>query len=166
MLLLPVKKILWPTDFSDCSYAALRNASELARQFDAELCLLHVVPPLPRPLSHLSQDARQAAYDREFADYPELGEYKEALDTSAQQKLHEVIEKQVPRGVKARLMVGHGDAANEIARIAEDERVGLIVIATHGLTGWRNLQLGSVAERVVRLSTRPVLSIRAPIGAA
>jgi nucleotide-binding universal stress UspA family protein len=166
MLLLPLKKILCPTDFSDCSYAALRNAAELARQFDAELCLLHVVAQLPKPTSLAGQGAAQPADDREFADYPELAGYEDALYATAQQRLHEVIEKQVPRGVKARLMVGHGDAASEIARIAEDERVGLVVIATHGMTGWRNLQLGSVAERVVRLSTRPVLSIRTPCGAA
>lgn len=158
MLLLPFKKILWPTDFSDCSYAALRHAIELARQFDAQLCLLHVIPSLPRPVS-FSPEA-------EFAQCPELADYEEALHTVAQQKLHEVIEKQVPRGMKAQLMVVHGDAASEIARVAEDERCGLIVIATHGMTGWRDLQLGSVAERVVRLSTRPVLSIRAPCGAA
>jgi nucleotide-binding universal stress UspA family protein len=63
-------------------------------------------------------------------------------------------------------MVGHGDAASEIARIAQDEHFGLIVIATHGMTGWRNVQLGSVAERVVRLSTRPVLSIQTACRAA
>jgi nucleotide-binding universal stress UspA family protein len=165
MLLLPFKKILWPTDFSDCSYTALRNAIEIAGQFDAELLLLHVVPSLPRPLP-FSHAAAPAACDHEFAEYPELAEYLETLHTVAQQKLHEVIEKQVPRGMKAQLKVVQGDAASEIVRVAEDERCSLIVIATHGMTGWRNMQLGSVAERVVRLSTMPVLTVRAPCGAA
>jgi nucleotide-binding universal stress UspA family protein len=151
-MLVTWKKILCPTDFSDCSYVALRSAIELAAQVDAELCLLHVVPLVPRPVMLTIP---------ELAQYPELAEYEEALHTSAQQKLAEVTAKHSVRGVKTRLMVGDGDPATEIARIAEDERVGLIVIATHGMTGWRNLTLGSVAERVVRLSTRPVLSIRA-----
>ena len=60
------------------------------------------------------------------------------------------------------MIVEEGDAANEIVRIAEDERVGMIVIATHGMTGWHQVAFGSVAERVVRLSSRPVLSIRSP----
>ncbi|HEY7547611.1 MAG TPA: universal stress protein [Blastocatellia bacterium] len=46
--------------------------------------------------------------------------------------------------------------------MAEAERAGLIVMSTHGMKGWREVELGSVTERVVRLSTRPVLTIRAP----
>ncbi|HLG13053.1 MAG TPA: universal stress protein [Blastocatellia bacterium] len=158
MLLLPLKKILWPTDFSDCSYAALRNAVELAVQFDAELFLLHVIPPIPKPITAASTVGLEAAYE------PYIAEYERGLHAGAEQKLREVIERNAPRGVKARPLVGRGDAAGEIARMAEDERVGLIVMATHGMTGWRNLELGSVAERVARLSTRPVLTIRVPSG--
>ncbi|HKV38484.1 MAG TPA: universal stress protein, partial [Blastocatellia bacterium] len=52
--------------------------------------------------------------------------------------------------------------ATEIVQTADDEESGLIVIATHGLTGWRHLMHGSVAERVLRLANCPVLTIRAP----
>jgi nucleotide-binding universal stress UspA family protein len=153
---LPFERILWPTDFSNCSYVALRAAVELATQLNAELCLLYVVPPIPRPVSLPSPEDTPVAYG------PELAEYEEQLHTSAQQKLHQVVETQVPRSIRTRLLIGHGDPATEIARIAEDERVGLVVVATHGMTGWRSLSLGSIAERLVRLSNRPVLSIRAP----
>ena len=54
-------------------------------------------------------------------------------------------------------MIGAGDAASEIVRIASEQSADLIVIATHGLTGWRHLVFGSVAEKVIRLSDRPVL---------
>ena len=59
-------------------------------------------------------------------------------------------------------MVGHGDVADEIVRIGEIEKADLIVIATHGTTGWRRFMFGSVAEKVVRLAKCPVLTIRNP----
>lgn len=54
----------------------------------------------------------------------------------------------------------NGDAASEIVRIAEEENVDMIVIATYGMTGWRRVAFGSVAERVVRLAKCPVLTTR------
>jgi nucleotide-binding universal stress UspA family protein len=57
-------------------------------------------------------------------------------------------------------MLGRGDAASEIVRIAKEKGADLIVIATQGNTGWRHFAFGSVAEKVVRLATCPVLSIR------
>lgn len=155
-MLLPIKKILCPTDFSDPSYESLKNACELCSHFGATLCLLHVVPAMPRPAWAAALEAEREIYD------PGLSEYEDALYDRAQQKLHEVIKERIPKEVKSCVFVGRGDAANEIVRMAEDERVGLIVIATHGLTGWRQVAFGSVAERVVRLSNRPVLTLRAP----
>ncbi|HUV14514.1 MAG TPA: universal stress protein, partial [Acidobacteriota bacterium] len=64
--------------------------------------------------------------------------------------------------VKSRTMVSYGDPAKEIVRIAEEESVDLIVIATHGLTGWQHLVFGSVAEKVVRTAKCPVLTVRCP----
>jgi nucleotide-binding universal stress UspA family protein len=52
-----------------------------------------------------------------------------------------------------------GEAADEIVQMAKIEKADLIVIATHGVTGWRHLVFGSVAEKVIRLSERPVLVI-------
>jgi len=67
--------------------------------------------------------------------------------------------------VETRNLVTTGEAAPEILRIAQQERADLIVIASHGLTGWRRLVHGSVAEKVVRQATCPVLTIMAPIEA-
>jgi nucleotide-binding universal stress UspA family protein len=151
-----VKKILYPTDFSDCSYEALKVAAEIALKEGAELYLLHVLPDMP----HRLLDPDLIKESEEFE--PGLSEYEEALNRRAQQKLHEVIAQRVPKDLKPRTLVTRGDAASEIARIAEAERAGLIVMSTHGMKGWREVELGSVTERVVRLSTRPVLTIRAP----
>jgi nucleotide-binding universal stress UspA family protein len=64
--------------------------------------------------------------------------------------------------VQSRNLVTTGDAASEILRIAHQERIDLIVIASHGLKGWRRLVHGSVAEKVVRQAACPVLTIVAP----
>jgi universal stress protein A len=64
--------------------------------------------------------------------------------------------------VGTRDLVSTGEAAPEILRIAQQEHVDLIVIASHGRTGWRRLVHGSVAEKVVRQATCPVLTIVAP----
>ena len=58
--------------------------------------------------------------------------------------------------------MSHGDPAKEIVRIAIDENIDMIVIATHGLTGWQHIVFGSVAEKVVRFAECPVLTVRGP----
>ena len=72
----------------------------------------------------------------------------------------------ISKGLKARALVIQGDPANQIVRLAEDEKVDIIIIATHGLTGWRKFMFGSVTEKVIRLAKCPVLSIRIPSGEA
>jgi nucleotide-binding universal stress UspA family protein len=109
---------------------------------------VHVVPVIP-PL----------ARDPSFAF--EVPEYERALHADAERRMGEVLQR-VPKNINTRSLVGHGEPASEIVRTARDERADLIVIATHGLTGWRHLVFGSVAERVVRLAECPVLTIRAP----
>lgn len=155
-MLLPVKKILCPTDFSEPSYQALEEAVELCSHFDAELRVIHVVPEIPRAWWIQGDGVAR------LANEPDLATYEEELHKSAQQRLDTLIKQRVPKELKSSGTVKRGDAASEIVRLAEDERAGLIVMATHGLTGWRHVTLGSVAERVVRASERPVLTIRVP----
>lgn len=149
--MLAIKKILCPTDFSDPSDEALKYSIDFATQSGAELCLAYVVPVVP-PLPS----------DPNFSF--EVPEYERALHADAEKKLGELASKRVPTEVKVRTIIGHGDAGSEIVRIAEDEGANLIVIPTHGLTGWRHLVFGSVAEKVVRLAKCPVLTVRAPQG--
>lgn len=151
--MLTIKTILCPTDFSEPSYEGLRYAIELAKQFGAELCLANVVPaPPPLPT------------DPNFVF--EIPEYERGLHADAQRKLGEIIEQRIPKSLKVRTVIGHGDAGHELVRIAEDEAADLIVIATAGMTGFRRLLFGSVAEKVVRLAACPVLTVRAPTAEA
>jgi nucleotide-binding universal stress UspA family protein len=148
--MLPFKKILCPTDFSEPAFVALKRAEELARHFAAELIVAHVIPTLPGP--HLFPDP-EASFN---FDVPL---YQQELAIKAEQMLKDLVSH---HKVGSRNLVSTGDAAPEILRIAHQERADLIVIASHGLTGWHRLVHGSVAEKVMRQATCPVLTIMAP----
>jgi nucleotide-binding universal stress UspA family protein len=148
--MLPFKKILCPTDFSEAAFVALKRAEELARHFAAELIVAHVIPPLPGP--HLFPDP-QASFNY---DVPL---YQQELAIKAEEMLKDLVSH---HKVESRNLVTTGEAAPEILRIARQEHADLIVIASHGLTGWRRLVFGSVAEKVVRQASCPVLTIMAP----
>lgn len=144
----PVRTVLCPTDFSEPSLEALKIARDLASQVGAGLLLVHVVPVLPA----LPNDPNYVL---------KIPEYERLLHKDADEKLSQLVREKT-QGAIARTIVGHGEVAGEIVRIAEVEKADLIVIATHGTTGWRRLIFGSVAEKVVRLARCPVLTIRNP----
>jgi nucleotide-binding universal stress UspA family protein len=155
--MLPIKKIICPTDFSDPARLALASAVELASHFDAELCVVHIVPEVPRPSWRLQFAENRDYYEAEFA------KYEKDMYGGSERKLRDILTEVAGPGLKSRAIVGlGGNAADEIIRIADDEKADLIIIATHGLTGWRHVVFGSVAEKVVRLATSPVLTVRAP----
>jgi universal stress protein A len=145
--MLPLNAILWPTDFSKPSLEALGAAVELATHFDALLCLVHVlptVPPIPPDPIYASLGPK---------------EYQRAVAVDAESRLNRIMRECIPAGVRTRIVTGRGDVANEIIRIAQDQQADVIVLATHGLTGWLHVLFGSVAEKVLRLAHRPVLVI-------
>ena len=149
--MLPIKKIVCPTDFSEPSFEAVKVANELAVHFGSFLCLLHVVSLTPI----LASPMVPTAFD--------ISSYQKALEDDAREKLQKVREDLISKDLHTcRPMVVSGFAPDEIIRITQAEQADLIVIATHGLTGWRHLVYGSVAERVVQLAPCPVLAIRPP----
>lgn len=149
--MLPFQKVLCPTDFSAPSETALGAAIELATHFHAVVHLVHVVPALPA-----TQDDPNYTF--------RVPEFEAALHAEAGEKLTALAARLGASGVSANFTVGNGDAGREIVRIAAEAGADVIVIATHGETGWRHAIFGSVAERVVRLAPCPVLTIRQPKG--
>jgi nucleotide-binding universal stress UspA family protein len=145
--MLPFKTVLCPTDFSVPSEAAVSAAVEVARHFQATLHLVHVVPALPAPTPDLNYTFR-------------VPEYEAALHAEANEKLKQLAARLCGEGLSPEHSIGHGDAGREIARMASEVGADVIVIATHGETGWRHALFGSVAERVVRLAACPVLTVR------
>ena len=148
--MLQIKKILCPTDFSDPSYEGLKVADQWATQFSAEVILVHVISPLhayPVPPDGTGFDV--ALY------------HQETLKAS-QKSLQEVAKNRFSPNLKVRTMILQGNPADQIVDMAKSEKVDIIITATHGLTGWRRFIFGSVAEKVVRFSRCPVLTVPAP----
>lgn len=148
-------RILAPTDFSSHSHEALRYACGLAERFGAELHLIHVlseiVPTGPDPLLMPVMPPQFYAEDEQRA--------KDALKTAIKPEW----------GAPASLStaVCWGAPAEAIVDYAAENKADLLVIATHGRTGLSHVLMGSVAERIVRESPCPVLTIRsAPAGAS
>jgi nucleotide-binding universal stress UspA family protein len=143
--------ILAPTDFSEYSQRAIQYARELAQKFGATLMLLHVVELPPYPIEGLPPS--------------HLGEtLLEDLEQQATSDLAQVLAKEVEVTVVRRVVMGI--PYRKIVEIAEAEKVNLIIMATHGRTGFSHLFMGSVAERVVRTAPCPVLTIRPAVGTA
>jgi nucleotide-binding universal stress UspA family protein len=145
--MLPLRRILCPTDFSAHSYLALEAAVELAQHFSAELLLVHVV--IPSVEWSMAPGAMMAS---------NIPGPLEVL-ASAKETLAKVRKDRTPDNVAVREIVLEGVAADEISRKAKEEKADIIVMGTHGLTGWRHLIFGSVAEKVVRLATCPVITV-------
>ena len=145
-MLLP-KRVLSPIDFSEDSLEAFDVAQDVAARYGSELILVHAVPVIPKLPPDVS-----ILHERE---------YEQALIRKSEQRLEELASKARKNGLKVSTAVGlANDAAMEILRLAEREKADLIVIATHGMTGWRRLAFGSVTDKVVRTADCPVLVLR------
>jgi nucleotide-binding universal stress UspA family protein len=143
---LQLKRILVPVDFSVPSQEALNFARRLASSFGADITLLHVVENMP------------------VAVFPEMPAYLDysGEDFDAAERDLQALAAEVAGGLKTvRAMVRNGLAAHEIVEAARELDSDLIVIATHGYTGWKHFCLGSTAERVVRTAPCPVFVARA-----
>jgi len=137
------KKMLCPVDFDENSIAALDAARDLAVDPNATLCVLHVVR------------LALAGFPKQFHPHP-------MTKQAARARLQEIAREHLVGKVRYEILTRTGDPAVEILRAVEDLAVDSVVMATHGRTGPGHFFLGSVAERVVRESPRPVLTIRQP----
>jgi len=141
-------KILVPIDFSPSSHTALEAATELAEKFHAQLYLLHVIPEfplvsIPDTISELSiiEAAKKAAEEHFEVSLAGLAAKKVKATTSVE--------------------VGN-DVAGSILEAVEREHIDLVVITTHGLSGWYPQVFGSIAEKIVKLVHCPLMLLRTP----
>lgn len=137
------KKILFPTDFSHLSDAALHHASTLARETGAMLVIMHVEEP---PIAYAGGEMYYGIPDPD--------------QTEMQRMLSEV--RPTDPGVPFEHHMVTGDPAHEIVKMAEHDHVDMIVMGTHGRTGFSRMLMGSVAEQVVRRAPCPVFTFKAP----
>jgi uncharacterized protein (DUF2267 family)/nucleotide-binding universal stress UspA family protein len=140
--MLPIRTILHPTDFTDCSRHACQFAANLARDYRAKLVLLHVLePPIHSP---------------EIAAIA-MGEGS-ILREQAEQELVRLATEYKDLHCEHRL--ADGFAATGIIHVAEEIKPDLIVLGTHGRTGLGRLLMGSVAEEVIRRAACPVVALK------
>ncbi len=142
-----IKKILVPTDFSEISAQAFGYAEDIAKQFGAEIHLLHVLEKNPPILLIRTFDLTTESALQKIED-------------DARNLLNEFKGK-FSKDVNVKEVLLRGNDFEEIISYSEKNEIDLIVIATHGRTGLLHTLLGSVAEKVIRFSKIPVLVITA-----
>jgi nucleotide-binding universal stress UspA family protein len=142
-----IRRILFPTDFSEPAKEAQKYAMALADRFGAELHLLHVIPEVVIPFPDSTTAWTLPPAEMQLQVH------------AAEQRLVEELGPDWAEERRTRHAAVVGNAVEEIVRYASENEIGMIVIGTHGRTGLSRLLLGSVAEKLVRLATCPVLTV-------
>jgi nucleotide-binding universal stress UspA family protein len=138
-----IRRILCPTDFSEFSTGALQQAIALGRRYRAEITCLHVIPTLMPPSVGFALPPRSDPRARQAA-LEQLGRFVAPLRAA---------------GFEPRLEVREASVAPSILELAESLPADLVVMGTHGLSGFERMMLGSVAEKVLRGAACPVLTV-------
>jgi nucleotide-binding universal stress UspA family protein len=139
---LSIGRILAAADFSETSDKAFDYALSLAKVFEAEVVVLHV---LQEPILYQAETAQK---------------YRDAFERKMQDKLDAMLHRHTCEGVKVTTVMKPGAPFVEIIQFAQDENVDLIVLGTHGHGPVQHMLMGSVAEKVVRKAKCPVLVVR------
>ena len=148
------RKILLPTDFSDCAAMALGAVIGLKEAGSREVLVLHVVD---------IRQCEQALVGTAWVKVDPgayLKHLKEELTVNAESKIKEIGGEIEKAGMTARTRIVTGVPFREILRAADEERVDLIVIGSHGKSNIREMMLGSVSEKVVRKARQHVLVVK------
>ncbi len=146
----PFRRILVPTDFSTCSDSALELGARLAHDHGAELIALHVVDPGHVPLDAIIHPGGQK-------DGVDVKTHTSKLAT---RELERRMGRLPAHVEKRRCQVVHGAPAKMICQAVAELGADLVVMGTHGRTGLAHILMGSVAEKVLRASKIPVLTVR------
>lgn len=145
-------KILLPIDFSQSSQNALEIAADLAQHFNAEIYLINVIPFFPTTT---------------FPDFVPEESFLKKAQAHAERHLAKYYPVLAARGIKVNSSIEIGnDVAKSIMDVVTREHIDLVVISTHGISGWHPLVFGSVAEKVVKLVQCPLLLLRSTKPAA
>jgi len=142
------RRILHPSDFSAASNAAFKKAIEMAKASRAELLIVHVINPIV-PVAGEGYVSPKM--------YEDLAASTRAW---ARKQLDRLLVKAKKSGVRGKGVLAEGAAHEQIARIAKTKRADLVVMGTHGRSGFAKLFLGSVAGRVVTAAPCPVLTVK------
>ncbi len=144
-----IKTILFPTDFSNGARAAMDHAISLAKDYSAKLILIYVAQNVPVT----EWDNLSPHYETELMD---------DLEKSAGIEMGKWVSEVSAKAGDVDQVIARGVPFVEIIKTAREKKADLIVIGTHGRTGIDHMLFGSTAEKVVRKSPCPVLTVRIP----
>jgi len=141
--------ILYPTDFSDVSRKALLYITRLKAVGTRRVVVLHVV------------DARDIGSIARVGQVPDtLMTLREIMENQARQEMEETEADLKAAGFEVKSIITHGIPFKEILKVEEREDVSIVVLGSHGRSNIQEMLLGSVSEKVVRKSKRPVLIVK------
>lgn len=146
-----IKRILFPTDFSEESSVALEYAIDMAKHYGAKLHVLHII-----------YDLAQAAGWGWFVPHPSVDEMYKGLEKEAAKQIERfgLEELRALKGVERSVLKGVPN--EEIIKFAKDNKIDLIVMPTHSRKGVGRIIFGSTAAHIVRFAPCPVLTVRVP----
>lgn len=146
-----MKKILFPTDFSENSLHAFGYALQLAKKLGAEIVTLHVYPETVVPYSEY---APFLAQNYNIAEWGEFENYKSEVP-----KLKQLAEKHLATAVNLSHVLERGNVVQKILEVEASENIDCIVMGTKGATGLKAVFLGTVAEQVINRASGMVLAV-------
>ena len=138
-----LKKILYATDFSDASLAALTMVSTIARKYGSQVFVVNVCTPVPYTM--VSPEAAAVLQHND--------------EVAARSKVRDLMISGNLAGLSTTAVVRSGLPREELMRFVRKQKIDLAILGTHGRTGLRHLLMGSVAEELVRNLLCPVLTV-------
>ena len=144
------KKVLFPTDYSDASKKALEYVKKLKEAGTEEVILLYVL-----------DTAELHAFRNYAMNYGDV--YDKIIETStrtAKEELDAIAKELRQSGLTVQIMITKGIPFEEILKVEKEQDVSMVVIGSHGKSAMKGVMMGSVSNRVIRRSTKPVLVVR------
>lgn len=148
-----MKKILVPTDFSTQAENALKVAAQVAKRYNGEIYLLHM---LELPLQLAGTAASGSAIGGSNHDLPEALFFMKL----AKKRFKEIMAEPYLKGIKVHETVQFHQAFDGIMEVSEEHQCDIIIMGSNGATGFKEMFIGSNTEKVVRNSSIPVLVIK------
>ena len=142
-----IKRILYPIDFSECSYQVLPYVLYVAEKYDAEIYLLYVV-----------DDLRQFA--GMHVPHTSISNFVEQAMVESEKMLDKICDEHLQSCPNFQRRLVMGDPRLEIFRMVESEKIDLVIIGSHSRRGLERIIFGSVAEYVVKNASVPVLTVK------
>ncbi|MEJ5304447.1 MAG: universal stress protein [Ignavibacteria bacterium] len=141
-----LEKILVPTDLSPLSLIALEYANSIAETYDAKVYLVYVCEQVPS--------------EKKQKKFPEIKEKFKEFKKNIREQLKNIAIEKLNLVEEVEIVVLQGNPYKEILKFIIEHGIGLVVVASHGRTGFSHLLMGSVAEKIVRYSPVPVLTVK------